>query len=201
MRKIIYTMPDGGVAVTTPVRNTIGETLVLVSPAVPEVLEVIPATPEVLDVDGDVIVAAQPERTVIKTPRIEAVYREMTDEEIEQRAWAKLPPDAINPQFVDPSQIPADRTFRNAWKPDAGAVVVDMVKAVAIHKDRLREIRAPKLAALDSEYMKALEQNDTARMQIVAARKQALRDVTTDPSLTAAKTPDDLKAAIPEILK
>ena len=39
-----------------------------------------------------------------------------TDAEIEQRAWDKLPVDAINPVFVDESVIPTDRTFRNAWE-------------------------------------------------------------------------------------
>ena len=39
-----------------------------------------------------------------------------TDAEIEQRAWNKLPTDAINPKFVNASDIPTDRTFRNAWE-------------------------------------------------------------------------------------
>jgi len=39
-----------------------------------------------------------------------------TDAEIEQRAWNKLPTDAINPKFVNASDIPTDRTFRDAWE-------------------------------------------------------------------------------------
>jgi hypothetical protein len=39
-----------------------------------------------------------------------------TDAEIEQRAWNKLPTDAINPKFVNASDIPTDRTFRSAWE-------------------------------------------------------------------------------------
>jgi hypothetical protein len=76
-----------------------------------------------------------------------------------------------------------------------------MVKAVEIHKNKLRELRAPKLSELDIEYMKAVESGNSGLMQSIATQKQALRDVTSDPSLTSAKSPDDLKKIIPEILK
>lgn len=102
---------------------------------------------------------------------------------------------------VDESEIPVDRTFRNAWKADCGKITHDMDKCREIHKSKLRELRAPKLSALDVEYMRALELGDSVKMQSIAAQKQALRDVTKAPELTAAKTPDELKAAIPAILK
>lgn len=188
MKKVIYTRPDGGMSVFNPCE---GARLAF----------------GVLDAAGNYIaVSAKPlpvDRFMRRWPvaGVTAQWAETEDEFISRVAAKSVPADASNVQIVEPDVIPTDRTFRNAWKPDAGAVVVDMVKAVAIHKDRLREIRAPKLAALDAEYMMAMEQNDTARMQIVAARKQALRDVTADPSLTAAKTPEELKAAIPEALR
>jgi len=151
MRKIVYTKPDGGIAVVSPVRNTMPDVEVL------------------------------------------------SDAEIEQRAWDKLPQDAIDPQFVE--VIPADRTFRDAWKAESGAVVEDLPKCREIHKERLRKLRAPKLAALDTEYMRADEVGDTAKKAEIAAKKQALRDVTNAAEVLNAKTPEELKKAIPDALK
>jgi hypothetical protein len=88
--------------------------------------------------------------------------------------------------------VPADRVFRGAWQFSGAAVEIDMAKARDIHRDNLRAERAPKLAALDVAYMKALETSgDTAS---IAAEKQALRDVTADARIAGAATPDALNA-------
>lgn len=149
MRKIVYTRPDGGLSVVTPI--------------------------------------------------LDAVYAP-TESEAERIAFDRLPSDAIGPRFVAAETIPADRTFRDAWT-DAGSVVVDMPKARELHKDTLRRLRAPLLAALDVDYQRADELNDTAAKQDIAARKQALRDVTADPAIEAAKTPEELKAVMPDALQ
>lgn len=106
----------------------------------------------------------------------------------------------INGDVRDASSVtvPADRTFRGAWQFNGAAVEIDMAKARDIHRDNLRVERAPKLAALDVAYMKALETSgDTAA---IAAEKQALRDVTADARIEAAATPEALKALTLEIL-
>ena len=118
----------------------------------------------------------------------------MTIEEIA----AKDVPAGIPFKIVDVADIPADRTFRNAWEhcPIKGAKV-NVPKAHGIHLDRIRALRAPKLAALDVAYQKADEAGDIAAKRSIAAQKQALRDV------TKATLPTDieaLKAFIPEIL-
>lgn len=78
------------------------------------------------------------------------------------------------------------------------SIKVNMTKAVEIHKDLLRSARQPLLEQLDVEYLKALEQGgDVAE---IAAQKQQLRDVTKDPALDAAATPEELKAVWPEAL-
>lgn len=102
---------------------------------------------------------------------------------------------------IDPATLPQDRTFRAAWKPEDGTIAVDMGKAAEIHKDALRKVRAPLLADLDREQMTAISKGDTKAAADIEAKKQALRDVTADPDILAAKTPEDLKAAIPAILK
>lgn len=101
---------------------------------------------------------------------------------------------------VEDADVPADRTFRNAWTAEDGPITVDMSKAVEIHKDALRKVRAPLLQALDIEMMAAWAKGDTTTGQEVEAKKQALRDVTDDPRIAAATTPDELKAVVPEVL-
>ena len=78
-------------------------------------------------------------------------------------------------------------------------IKVNMDKAREIKKDMIRAERAPKLAALDVAYMKALEQGHVTTT--IAAEKQALRDATDDPAITAAATPEELKAVVPVALQ
>lgn len=82
----------------------------------------------------------------------------------------------------------ADRYFRNAWA-WTGAVSIDMPKARDIHMGRIRAARDAELAKLDIEQLKG---ND------VTAEKQRLRDIPQTFDLTAAATPDELKALWPE---
>ena len=77
---------------------------------------------------------------------------------------------------------------------------VNMDKARDITRDRVREERKPLLEALDVEYMRALESQDTVALQIVSFKKQALRDATRDPEIDQASTPDELKAVRPAAL-
>jgi hypothetical protein len=95
-----------------------------------------------------------------------------------------------------------DRTFRGAWK-DAGRGKpdVDMPKAREIHRNSLRDMRAPILEKLDTDYLRADEAGDQQAKKQVAAKKQALRDITADPRIEAAQTPEELKAVLPDALR
>ena len=78
------------------------------------------------------------------------------------------------------------------------SIRINIDKAKAIKLDQFRAERAPKLAALDLAFMRAVEQGDTAKQASIAAEKQALRDITKQP------LPDDvaaLKDFKPDILK
>jgi hypothetical protein len=79
-------------------------------------------------------------------------------------------------------------------------ITINLDKAREIHKDFMREARAPQLAALDVQFMRAVEQADTTTQAEIAAEKQALRDVTADPDIAAATDVEELKAAWPAIL-
>jgi hypothetical protein len=123
--------------------------------------------------------------------------REATDEAIEAEIAKSGKGDHLGWRRIKTDDIPADRSFREAWAHD---LTVDMDKARDIYKGVLRQARAPLLQALDVEYQRADERADAAAKQSVAAQKQALRDVTADPAIAAAKTPDDLKAVWPTAL-
>jgi hypothetical protein len=124
----------------------------------------------------------------------------ITEAEAEQRAMTKdIPAVAINPRFIESSEIPVDRIFRNAWE-DNGGVKVNMPKAREIHRDKLRALRRPVLEALDNDYLRADEQGDTAEKARIAVKKQALRDVTNDPAIANATTPEQLRSVLPAAL-
>ena len=80
MKKIIYTRPDGGISVVTPILELLEE------------------------------------------------RAGFTEAEAEQRAWNKLPVNAINPVFVDAVAIPQDRSQRESWVHGADRVIVDVSK-------------------------------------------------------------------------
>jgi len=114
---------------------------------------------------------------------------------------------AGRPYTIVPDEaIPSDRTYRNAWEPDHanGRVIHNMSKCREIHREHLRRARTPLMAALDVEYQRADEDTNSARKTAekarIAAQKQALRDVTADPAIDAASTPEELKQVWPAIL-
>tara|TARA_R100000353_G_scaffold167999_1_gene130333 strand:+ start:424 stop:687 length:264 start_codon:yes stop_codon:yes gene_type:complete len=72
-------------------------------------------------------------------------------------------------------------------------IKTDMSKAKEIHKTNIRMARRPKLEALDVEFNRALETStDTTA---IVSKKKALRDAPANPTIDAAKTPDELKAS------
>jgi hypothetical protein len=80
--------------------------------------------------------------------------------------------------IVEASALPEeDNDFFNAWELQGGSVVVNIDKAKAITKDRLRAERTPLFAALDVAYMQALERNQPTTD--IVAEKERLRNITT----------------------
>ena len=71
-------------------------------------------------------------------------------------------------------------------------VTIDMTKAKAIHKDKIREARVKKLAELDVDFQRALETG--ASTTDIVAKKQALRDAPADSAIDAATDVAGLKA-------
>ena len=71
-------------------------------------------------------------------------------------------------------------------------VTIDMTKAKAIHKDKIREARGSKLAELDVDFQRALETG--ASTTDIVAKKQALRDAPADSGIESASDDAALKA-------
>ena len=68
---------------------------------------------------------------------------------------------------------------------------IDMAKAREIHKKNIRTARAPKLAALDIDFQRALEVG--AATTSIVASKQALRDAPAAAGITTATSATELK--------
>ena len=69
---------------------------------------------------------------------------------------------------------------------------IDIAKAREIHKKNIRAARAPKLAALDVDFQRALEVG--AATTSIVASKQALRDAPAAVGITSATDVTELKA-------
>jgi len=108
----------------------------------------------------------------------------------------------ISWRFVPNDYAMTDRYFRDAWKdaPGRNKPDVDMGKAREVHREHLRQRRTPLLDKLDLEYMRADEDGDQQKKKDIAKKKQALRDVTSDPAIDAATTPEQLMAIVPAAL-
>jgi len=78
-----------------------------------------------------------------------------------------------------------------------GAAVADIPACKSIHLNKFRAARKPKLASLDIDFMKAVEQADATKQAEIAAAKQELRDVT---KTVLPDTLPEIKATWPTIL-
>jgi hypothetical protein len=96
----------------------------------------------------------------------------------------------IGSLIVNISDLPKNSDFFDAWELDDGVVTVNLAKAKAITKDRLRTERESLLVAQDVAFQRALEAgSDTSA---IVAEKQRLRDVTS--LADVATTLEQLKA-------
>lgn len=73
------------------------------------------------------------------------------------------------------------------------AIGVNVTKAKELQKDRFRQVRTSLLETLDIDYQKADEAADASAKATVAAKKQALRDVTANSTLDAASTEAEVR--------
>jgi hypothetical protein len=106
--------------------------------------------------------------------------------------------DSVSWRIIPDNEVPADRTFRDAWR-DSGTIGFDMPTCREIWRNRLRRLRAIVLAILDDQFNQALEAGDVVEQARIAAKRQALRNVPADPRIVAASTPAQLEA-LPDLI-
>ena len=82
-----------------------------------------------------------------------------------------------------------------------GVIKIDIEKAKNIYKDILRSARKPMLEELDLAFMRAVETGNTSLQAEIAAKKQALRDITKDPKIDKVKKTEDFRKIFPNMLK
>lgn len=99
-QRIIYPTDDGGVAIIIPSPDARKQ--VLLSEATYETV-VIPATEDIPESTEERMVSP-------------AIYRDETDEEFLNWIAEKDVPEGKTYKIVDVSEIPTDRTFRDAWE-------------------------------------------------------------------------------------
>jgi hypothetical protein len=75
-------------------------------------------------------------------------------------------------------------------------ITINLTKAKDIAKDNLRTERAPVLASLDVDFMRAVESGNTSLQTAIAEQKQELRDITSHTSIIGASDVDSLKTSM-----
>lgn len=96
-------------------------------------------------------------------------------------------------EIVDAADIPADRTFRDAWEKSGRAVVHNMDKAKAIGHTMRRATRAAEFAPLDVEAtIPALAAKAEEKRAAIRARYDKVQA-----DIDAAANVDAIKAALP----
>ena len=109
--------------------------------------------------------------------------------------------DKDNVTSVEASGVtkPSDRHFRNAWilNSDKDVITENMAAAKILMRDKIRDARSGLLAALDVEYMKALEAGNSSAQAEAKNKNQALRDAPAASDIADARTISQLKAAWP----
>lgn len=115
---------------------------------------------------------------------------------VTQADAAKAVPPGAAYEIVDANDIPADRTFRNAWfhdtTPEPRKIGVSMDKAKGVAHERRRAKRAAEFAPLD------VEATIPAKAASAEAARQAIRDkhAQIQADIDAATTVDELKTVM-----
>lgn len=109
---------------------------------------------------------------------------------------AKDVPEGVAYEIVATDDIPADRTFRNAWKMGKGRVEHDLPRCKEIAHERRRAARAAEFAPHDEVIMKQIPGADAKKAE---AAREAIRDRYADiqTAIDNAATVDELLEVTP----
>lgn len=108
---------------------------------------------------------------------------------------AKDVPEGVPYEIVSVDEIPADRTFRNAWVLGDCCIEHDLEKCKVIGHDLRRQKRAEEFAPHDEVIAKQIPGVDAVAAE---EARQEIRDryAAMQAEINAASTPDEIKAAL-----
>lgn len=106
-------------------------------------------------------------------------------------------PKVLSWSLIAETDIPADRTYRDAWERQGNKIGHNMAKARNLHRDLLRAERAVKFIELDGQWMRAVGQNNKPEADAIEVERQKWRDAPADPRIEAAQTIEELKEIKP----
>jgi len=114
-----------------------------------------------------------------------------------EQVLAKDVPNGATGEIVEVTDIPADRTFRNAWEKSGQSVVPNLEKSKAIAHDKRRAARAAEFAPHDEVISKQIP---GASAEQAEAARQNIRDKyeIMQAQMDAANTVEELKALLPQ---
>lgn len=119
--------------------------------------------------------------TPVSKKDVERVLGPLTDTQYEAHVWDRsVPADAIDPRYVDDSDIPTTREFRNAWVDVTNESIVDIccTRAKDIQLDRLRAERQAKFEELGLPHKLNPDVESALLSKETLETVQQLRDVT-----------------------
>ena len=113
-------------------------------------------------------------------------------------------PKGVEWKEIQESEVPMDRTFRNAMEMDnsnsPNNIRINMSKARIIHNNRIRHIRNKELEKEDKKEQIATRKKDNDEIINIHERKKALCNLPDELNLENYKTPEELKVVWPSIL-
>jgi hypothetical protein len=190
MKRIVSTMPDGGVAITSP-SATIMRVMTMGGGFLP---------PSKRDVEiANQVKSGKSERVTIRF--IDALisggltdaeaYEVIRDRDVDSTYTAA--------ELWEFDELPGDRWFRNAWRrsPNGGPIYIDMPTAKRIHGARLLTAKKGRMKRLTSAEELARLTGENERADSLLLQLDRVRNLRLDVDLSRAETPEQLRAIWP----
>ncbi len=139
-------------------------------------------------------------RIIVPGPKFQQAWED--DEQSIARLHEIAIPCVVEFIACDPSLLPKDLTFRDAWAKGTAQepIKIRFQKALEIHRGRLKEACQYKITQLTEQLNIALEKDDLPQSVAIRRTIHILRSLHEVTDLTHCKTVDDIKRSIPHEL-
>lgn len=130
--------------------------------------------------------------------REKGIWTRDVNESVLAEEVSRAVPDALGYRIIDESEIPKDRTFRDALKDDGKSLGYEMAKARDIVRQNIRHTRASAMPLLDNKWMRAIGQGKKFDADAIENDRQRWRDAPADPRIDSSANVEELKPLMPE---